>query len=304
MVDPTNFISNNDRSTYDKIYDGDYHNNTGDICTNLGEGEVGTNLGDMGSQEIENNELTRKRRRTKEQSKNEKGHLCEVCGKIYLSRPALGTHIKNKHNDRLAEYIGARGRPKKGREIENVITKSLKPPKFEHFFNREDWKKLDKEKIDYKEILKNSLFSLYSDYPKIFNIEEDHSIQTIKVKVNEYPLLNLKNDIKTSFDYAIVDYLKEVESKINMDKMGFVCQFVIVFRESFNRVKYNENRIVNYSETNSADEVPDKCNEFICEFMEPNHYFSLNNNDVIDLIQQFCSWLYEKNYTSSVLSLA
>ena len=42
--------------------------------------------------------------------------------------------------------------------------------------------------------------------------------------------------------------------------------------------------------------------------MEPNNFFNLNNenemNEILDLIQHFCIWLFKNEYTKSKLSLA
>ena len=42
--------------------------------------------------------------------------------------------------------------------------------------------------------------------------------------------------------------------------------------------------------------------------MEPNNFFGIENNDekneIIEIIQHFCIWLFKKEYTKSKLSLA
>ena len=54
--------------------------------------------------------------------------------------------------------------------------------------------------------------------------------------------------------------------------------------------------------------LPDLCNEFYGEFMEPNDFFGIDNqeekNEIIEIIQHFCIWLFKNDYTKSKLSLA
>ena len=50
------------------------------------------------------------------------------------------------------------------------------------------------------------------------------------------------------------------------------------------------------------------CNEFYGEFLEPNNFFGIEDsddqNEIIDIIQHFCIWLFKNDYTKSKLSLA
>ena len=53
--------------------------------------------------------------------------------------------------------------------------------------------------------------------------------------------------------------------------------------------------------------LPDLCNEFYGEFMDPNNFFGLDEpdkNEIIEIIQHFCIWLFKSEYTKSKLSLA
>ena len=58
----------------------------------------------------------------------------------------------------------------------------------------------------------------------------------------------------------------------------------------------------------SPEGLPDLCNEFYGEFLEPNNFFGLNEenekNEIIEIIQHFCIWLFKCEYTKSKLSLA
>ena len=101
-----------------------------------------------------------------------------------------------------------------------------------------------------------------------------------------------------------------------------MVKFILLFYECFNLNKSKEKKEVNindinkneenkkidYSNLSNAESLPELCNEFYSEFMEPNNFFNLNNenemNEILDLIQHFCIWLFKNEYTKSKLSLA
>ena len=86
-----------------------------------------------------------------------------------------------------------------------------------------------------------------------------------------------------------------------------MLKFIILFRECLNQSKKN---ILSKNEENkafcqlySAEIVPEMCNEFLLDFMEPYDYYGLNKDELIELIQHFCYWLNIKQYTQFQLSL-
>ena len=88
-----------------------------------------------------------------------------------------------------------------------------------------------------------------------------------------------------------------------------MTKFILLFRECYDvsknkEIKKEERKAV----TNSIkpEELPDLCNEFYMEFMEPNGFFGMNEdkNEIIEIIQHFCIWLYKNGFTKSKLSLA
>ena len=88
-------------------------------------------------------------------------------------------------------------------------------------------------------------------------------------------------------------------------------KFILLFRECFDISKNK-----NISEANkqqvtnkiSPEGLPDLCNEFYGEFLESNNFFGIDDqderNEIIDIIQHFCIWLFKNDYTKSKLSLA
>lgn len=109
-------------------------------------------------------------------------------------------------------------------------------------------------------------------------------------------------------DEIFYKYLNEVADKVNRDYFLFVFKFVILFRECLNKYRTAELNTegkmnLEYTQVNNAENAPDLCNEFITDFMEAEDYFGLDTNELIEIIQHLCFWLYQKGYTSSRLTL-
>lgn len=61
---------------------------------------------------------------------------------------------------------------------------------------------------------------------------------------------------------------------------------------------------IEYTEENNAEDAPDISNEFVTEYLESDtNMFGFNKEDVIEITQNFCQWLYDNNFTCSKLSL-
>jgi hypothetical protein len=119
---------------------------------------------------------------------------------------------------------------------------------------------------------------------------------------------NYKKYNSPSLDYTFILYLKEFSPQINKDYFLFMSKFVIFFREWINKFKkdiikeeYKTENKNDYSQIFSADSVPDYCNDFFIEFMEPKEFFGLNNNEFLEIAQHFCFWLYLKKYSPNYL---
>lgn len=255
--------------------------------------------------EAHNGEDKHEKERRKRRSKNDpsgRQYKCEICGKTYLSRPALSQHIKTKHQDRIGEYKRGRGRPRKNNED---VAATINNSKYNDFFNRPICSRSEvEENYHYQEELKSSIKELYTRFQKVLNpdckeIEKEHGL--MKITIN--PDNDNKDPKLVTYDESILRYLNEASKKVNRHYYDFICKFCVLFRESFNIVKKEDNEQGDYSSKHNAEEVPDKCNNFIADFMEQYNYFELDSNEVIEIIQHFCHWLYEKSYTTSVLSL-
>ena len=106
------------------------------------------------------------------------------------------------------------------------------------------------------------------------------------------------------------EYLNTFKDGVNDKYFILMTKFVILFRECYDKSKNKEmveddkNKIVGNL---MPEGLPDSCNEFYGEFLEQNNFFGINENEkdeIIELIQHFCIWLFKNDYTKSKLSLA
>ena len=275
----------------------------------------------------------RKKRRGKNETEG-RNFICEKCNKSYLSAAALINHNKSKHSHLLEGNQKKRGRPRKelnnnnNNNNDSLISQNQK--KFEHFFENEIRKiKTENDNNctlktieDYiSNVFRQCKDTLFKDIEKVENysfynfVVENWEKEDKKIWDECYSSLNLNtNDnfqiIKNPpLEAIIFYYLKEVSTKTNLDYFWFILKFIITFREFMNKNKENliskskyEDRKF-YTEMFSAENIPDVCNDFFLDFMEPNNYFGLNVNELIELIQDFWFWLFNKKYTQSNLTL-
>ena len=107
------------------------------------------------------------------------------------------------------------------------------------------------------------------------------------------------------------EYLSTFKDKANEKYFTLIMKFIILFRECYD-VSKNKNVAEEKKEqvTNklTPDGLPDLCNEFYGDFLESNNFFGINEqddrNEIIEIIQHFCTWLFKNDYTRSKLSLA
>ena len=111
-------------------------------------------------------------------------------------------------------------------------------------------------------------------------------------------------------DEVFYEYLQSFKDKTNEKYFILLVKFVLLFRECYDNsktkdLKEEEKKAV--TDRTSPEGLPDLCNEFYGEFMDPNGFFGLDDsekNEIIEIIQHFCIWLFKKEYTKSKLSLA
>ena len=122
-----------------------------------------------------------------------------------------------------------------------------------------------------------------------------------------------KEKSEKTCDDAFYEYLTFVEKEANQTYFVLILKFIILFRECFNnsRSKKADSGLAEGEEASTKvqpETLPELCNEFYTEFMENNEFFGISDekekNEIIEIIQHFCIWLFRKEYTKSKLSLA
>ena len=153
----------------------------------------------------------------------------------------------------------------------------------------------------YKGNFKDKLFSC----PK--SIEEEPILNSLLTKA-ELDENKPKNEKKCN--EVFYEYLKTFKDMVNDKYFILITKFVLLFRECFdlnkNKEKTEEER-TNLVGTLTPEGLPDLCNEFYGDFLINNDFFGIEEKDreeIIELIQHFCIWLFKKEYTKSKLSLA
>lgn len=260
------------------------------------------NQDDMYDSNNEGGDSKDEKMRRKRRSKNDpegRAYKCEICGKSYLSRPAMTQHIKTKHSEKIGDYKRGRGRPKK---CEGDTSQSLlKEIFYKNFFSKSHRSRKEGEDFDYKEQLYLALKELKSNFETIFVSEKP---------LDDHPLLRIDPDKissepkETTYDQNIIMYLRSVLPKVNKEYYKFICKFCFLFRSCVNQnMRKNSTSTEPFSERETAEAVPDMCNDFMTDFMDANNYFQLDSTEIIDIIQHFCNWLFESGLTVSMLTL-
>ena len=279
-----------------------------------------------------NNEKGKRRRRGKNEI-SERPFKCPDCEKSYLSGPALIIHRKNQHKFSTEAEKKSRGRPKKENQQENSLI--FAQNKFNEFFNSETRKKImeenNEENIINLDIIKDNLNKIFRQcksneiFSSIENVEDYSFYQLLVNKWEKEDELNFGNKSENKeenlnnekcnsliLDDIFFLYLKKFSKKANKDYFWFMIKFIVLFREFINQAKKDDIKYENiiesenkkeYSQLYSAEGIPEICNDFFLEFMEPKDFFGLNNSELIELIQHFCLWIYLNKYSHSYLTL-
>jgi hypothetical protein len=264
-------------------------------------------------------EDTKRKRRSK---KDQNGRLfsCE-CGKSYLSQLALNNHRKSKHDfissDKSVSSKRGRGRPKKAGL--KSLYENLNNPEiiYQNFFDNKLRNNDKNESViiqNYIDIIFEDIYVKHKDKCNIHYISiKDHCFLNYFINPNSSIML------KHSCDFIFKQYLEYVSKLTNKDYFLLILKFIVIFRECINKYKNIElensiyilgetipKHVQEFTQYYDAEQAPELCNEFISDYLVANDYFGFrsdNISELIELMQHFCYWLYENNYTSSRLSL-
>ena len=235
----------------------------------------------------------------KKLEKNRKTYICKVCGKSYLSYPALYTHSKNKHNDKKIIIAKQRGRPKKGEiPVENKI--SYNPLSLEYFLKETRRGRVKKD--DFPKCINGAFYLLkkfenYNNYENIeshnffkeFSNDEHDCYRTI---INEHEII----------DRVFMNYLNRISLYCNNEYFIKLIAYIVLLRDFINNIK----KIEEYTEENEVGDIPCLSNEFVNKFFSEDKaeiYFDFSFDEAAELMLNLCQWLYDNNYTCIKLAI-
>ena len=233
------------------------------------------------------------------------------CGKSFLSQPALNNHKKTKHPELLeGQPKRGRGRPRK---YPPKAVGDFESTKYDSFFNNpprcpEEGKSIDVHNVVtqvfdfiYKGMHMDKLFS----HPKTY---DENPI--LKNLYDSAPISDKPKNTKCC-DEVFYEYLQTFKNKTNEKYFSLLIKFVLLFRECYDNSKSKDSKEAEKKPVTDhmlPEGLPDLCNEFYGDFLEPNNFFGIEDQDqkdeIIELIQHFCIWLFRNEYTKSKLSLA
>ena len=236
----------------------------------------------------------------------ERTFICKLCGKIYSSYPALYNHRKQKHN---SVKTRERGRPRKNSGETNAEKLKYNPLDSSYFLKEN---RIGKTNLnDFEKSINQSFNQIYFNNKNFFNKKNIIYYNNI----NEHPFLKkflfdnhdfyikIVNEKEIS-DNLFIDYLNKISLLVNPNYFTKLIIFITLFREFINFKKNSDNNLFEYTSINSAENIPFLSNEFINDFFSNNNLlFGFNKEESIDLILNFCHWIYINNFTSFKLSL-
>ena len=233
------------------------------------------------------------------------------CGKGFLSKPALNNHIKTKHPEMLEGSI-RRGmmRPRK---YPPKVVSDFERVKYDNFFNSPKRKAEENKTLNIPLLVQNvSNFIFQGKYKdELFSKPSKYQdISILNNLVKNEPLPEKEKSEKTC-DEVFYEYLYTFKDNTNDKYFTLIVKFILLFRECYNmsESKKNPGKTEAATSQHTPEGLPDLCNEFYGDFMEPNNFFDIveqdnNRNEIIEMIQHFCNWIYKNEYTKSKLSLA
>ena len=192
---------------------------------------------DNDSDAIEENENTDDFNRRKRRSKNDtngRAYKCEICGKSYLSKPAMTQHTKSKHADKLSsDFKKGRGRPRKCDLDDHAKTNQEKY--YQIFFDKTNRALITKEEYEINEVYNSSANIICKSNYDITNINGLFEINDLNEEID---ILNLKLPI----DKVMILFLKDIKNKANKEYFSFICKLIFLLREYLNYRKLKPQR--------------------------------------------------------------
>lgn len=208
-----------------------------------------------------------------------------------------------------------RGRPRK---YPPTSPGDFESTKYEGFFNKSDFRKAIEGEEIHLDRVANTVFQF------LYQAESSDKLFSKPKSVEDNPILKnimekkcaLNPDGETqkqnkTCDDVFYEYLANFKKETNENYFILLTKFVLLFRECYDISKNKdkgEDEKKTVTNVITPEGLPDLCNEFYGEFMEPNFFFGIKEekekSEIIEIIQHFCIWLFKNEYTKSKLSLA
>jgi hypothetical protein len=201
-----------------------------------------------------------------------------------------------------------RGRPRK---YPPKTAGDFETTKYDVFFTLNNREPEEGVNIDIVSLVQEVFDFLYrGQYAnKLFSSPKSYKENSILNNLANNEEFSKKSKNEKTCDEVFYEYLATFKSKTNRKFFSLLIKFVLLFRECYDISKnrdLEEKKAV--TDTISPEGLPDLCNEFYGEFMEPNNFFGIyepnEKSEIIEIIQHFCIWLFKNEYTKSKLSLA
>lgn len=227
------------------------------------------------------NKKKSKRNKNNNKTQSLNNYFCQECQKNYLSYPAFYTHSKRKHKE-MKHLNRKRGRPKKELDIKVKENKNYNPSNLTYFEESERKGRTNKEDIG--KCIIQAFKLLYND--ECLGIEKHPFLG--KYLLNEHKVENNLKDENENCDNIFMEYLNNMALHTNPSYFIKLIQFITLFRAYVN-TKENTSK-------ENAENLPYYSNNFIKKFIVKYDY-RFSKQESIELIQNFCSWLNESNYS-------
>ena len=223
----------------------------------------------------------------------------------------MNNHIKTKHPERLeGQAKRGRGRPRKYPPKQQADFESTK---YESFFNLPHRKSEEGIIVNITKLVENVFNAIYlGPYAdKLFSRPKSYEENFILNNLEKNEKISDKPRNIRSCDEVFYEYLSIFKDKANDKYLTLIIKFILLFRECYDVSKNKDIPLEKREQVTNKltpEGLPDLCNEFYGEFLEGNNFFGIEDQndrqEIIEIIQHFCIWLFKNDYTKSKLSLA
>ena len=185
-----------------------------------------------------------------------------------------------------------RGRPRK---YPPKTAGDFETTKYDVFFTLNNREPEEGVNIDIVSLVQEVFDFLYRDQcaNKLFSSPKSYKENSILNNLANNEEFSKKNKNEKTCDEVFYEYLATFKNKTNRKFFSLLIKFVLLFRECYDISKnrdLEEKKAV--TDTISPEGLPDLCNEFYGEFMEPNNFFGIyepnEKSEIIEIIQHFC----------------